>query len=83
MDERYCQELRKRIDEKIGNTIEDTKENSRRILALERFQEGTIVEMRNLTAQIADLVSIIKWFGIFAFSTMAGFFIWYVQRLGM
>lgn len=81
MDDRYCTEKHNRIDEKFLINERRLNNHSERIDELEKFQHSTMIEIRNLTDQIKELISAMKWAAIFAISTFVAFFIWYVQRL--
>lgn len=82
MDEKWCQEKHKVVDDKIEGLVKRTDRHSDRLDNLEKFKSGTEVEMKNLVEQIKSLVSTIKWMMTSTVVLLAGFFIWYIQTLG-
>lgn len=77
-----CKEKHNRIDEKFEITERRLNNHSSRIDSLEQFRSSTEIEIKNLVEQIKSLVSTIKWFMGLTFTTLVGFFIWYIQQLG-
>lgn len=78
-----CTEKHKRIDEKFETHEKRLNNHGDRIDKLEQFKSSTETEIKNLVEQIKNLVSTIKWFMGFAITLLAGFFIWYIQQIGM
>ena len=81
MDDANCREIHKRVDEclhRFGNRLD---KHSEKIDALERFQAGTTIEIRELCIQIKSLVSTVKWGGGLLVTTLVAFFVWYIQNL--
>lgn len=77
-----CKEKHKRIDEKFGTNEKRLNNHSERIDKLEQFRSSTETEMRNLVEQIKALVSTIKWMMSSTIVLLAGFLIWYIQKIG-
>lgn len=75
------------LREKVENIREDVMElksdrddHERRITSLEVSESSIIAKMENLVDSVRSLISMLKWgFGL-AFTTLLGFFIWYIQR---
>jgi len=76
-----CKEKHSRIDEKFNLHEKRINNHSERIDQLEQFKSSTQIEIKNLIEQIKSLVSTIKWFMGLTFTTLVGFFIWYIQKL--
>ncbi len=76
-----CNEKHKRIDETLDRYDIRLNNHGDRIDNLERYQSKTEVEIKNLIEQIKVLVITIKWAMGLTFTTLLGFFIWYVQNL--
>lgn len=70
-----------RIVERLDGNEDKISRHDSRIHELERFRYGTEEQIKNLIKQIADLISIIKWFLGVSITTLIGFFIWYIQTL--
>lgn len=75
------------LREKVENIREDVMElksdrddHERRITSLEVSESSIIAKIENLVDSVRSLISMLKWgFGL-AFTTLLGFFIWYIQR---
>lgn len=75
------------LREKVENIREDVTElkndrddHERRITSLEVSESSIMAKIENLVDSVRSLISMLKWgFGI-AFTTLLGFFIWYIQR---
>ena len=80
--EKICEEKHKRIDEKFDTHEKRLNNHGERIDKIEQFRSSTEIEIRNLIEQIKALVSTMKWFIGLTFTTLVGFFIWYIQQLG-
>ena len=65
-------------DERHERRLND---HSKKIDSLEQFKSSSQIEIKNLIEQIKSLVSTIKWFMGLTFTTLVGFFIWYIQKL--
>lgn len=70
-----------RLIERLDGNDKKIFQHDERIHDLERFRYGTEKQIENLIKQIADLISIMKWFLGVAVTSLVGFFIWYVQSL--
>ena len=58
----------------------DVEDHERRITNLEISNSSVLVEIKHLVESVKGLVSMLKWgFGI-AFTTLLGFFIWFIQN---
>lgn len=82
MRDEVCEEIHKRVDERLNQNEKRLDGHSKRIDILEQRGASVDTEMKNLCAQIGSLVATIKWAGILMITTFLGFFIWYVQSLG-
>lgn len=80
--EKICEEKHKRIDEKFDTHEKRLNNHGERIDKIEQFRSSTEIEIKNLIEQIKALVSTMKWFIGLTFTTLVGFFIWYIQQLG-
>lgn len=78
-----CEEKHKQIDKQFEVNSTRLNNHSERIDKLEQFRSSTETEMRNLVEQIKALVSTIKWMMSSTIVLLAGFLIWYIQRLGV
>ena len=75
------------LREKVENIREDVTElksdrddHERRITNLEVSESSIMAKIENLVDSVRSLISMLKWgFGL-AFTTLLGFFIWYIQR---
>lgn len=75
------------LREKVENIKEDVTElksdrddHERRITNLEVSESSIMAKIENLVDSVRSLISMLKWgFGL-AFTTLLGFFIWYIQR---
>lgn len=82
MDPSVCQEKHDRINECFDRHERRLNNHSERIDKLEQFESSTIVEIRNLIDQVKTLVNSIRWGMGLTITTLLGFFIWYIQRIG-
>lgn len=78
-----CKEKHKQIDKQFEVNSQRLNNHSDRIDKLEQFRSSTETEMKNLIEQIKSLVSTIKWMMTSTIVLLAGFLIWYIQKLGM
>lgn len=82
MENKLCEITHKRIDEKFETHEKRLNNHGERIDKIEQFRSSTEIEIKNLIEQIKALVSTMKWFIGLTFTTLVGFFIWYIQQLG-
>ena len=78
-----CKEKHKNIDNTLYKHERRMNNHGDRIDKLEQFRSSTENEMKNLIEQIKSLVSTIKWMVTTTIMILAGFFIWYVQQIGV
>lgn len=78
-----CTEKHKQIDKQFEVDSIRLNNHSDRIDKLEQFKSGTEIEMKNLIEQIKALVSTIKWMMTSTIVMLAGFLMWYIQKIGM
>lgn len=68
------------IREDVTELKSDRDEHERRITNLEVSESSIMAKIENLVDSVRSLISMLKWgFGL-AFTTLLGFFIWYIQR---
>lgn len=81
MDDKYCKLKHDRIDECLINHRERLDNHGERLDEFDRFKSSTLVEIRNLTEKISELISLLTKIFITFMSVGVGFFIWYIQSL--
>jgi len=77
-----CTEKHRQVDKQFDVNEKRINNHSDRIDSLENSRASTDIEIRNLIEQIRSLVSTIKWMTTSTIITLAGFLIWYIQKLG-
>ena len=81
MDEKTCEHLMGRMDDRIGRNEDRLNNHSDRIKELEYHRSRSEVQMENLIEKLGSLVTTINWFMGLMVSVLLGFFIWYIQTL--
>lgn len=69
------------IKEQIKRNETRLNNHSERIKQLEYYRTRTEVQVENLIKEIASLVSTMRWTMGLLVTTLAAFFIWYIQNL--
>lgn len=69
------------LSEKLDTQVVRINDHSKRIDELEKSDARITTKMEHLIEKIDSLISTIKWAGGIAFTTLVGFFIWYIQSL--
>lgn len=69
------------MKEKIERNETRLNNHSERIKLLENYRTRTEVQIENLIKEIGSLVSTMRWTMTLLVTTLAGFFIWYIQSL--
>lgn len=80
-DNQYCRLKHERIDEKLSVHSNRLNNHSARLDSLDQFKSSTLVEIRNLTEKIGELISLLTKIFITFMTIGVGFFIWYIQML--
>ncbi|MGI5971187.1 MAG: hypothetical protein ACOX7P_05630 [Oscillospiraceae bacterium] len=79
---KLCEERHKAVDGKILEHSKRLDEQGRKIDVLERSDAANTTQIENLTRAITNQTKAIWGLVLAVASTLAGFFIWYVQSLG-
>jgi len=83
LTDNVCEEKHKAIESRLDLGEKRMDEHSRKIDNLEQYKAKSEERIDNLCRQIESLVSVMKWgIGIFLgtiFTSLVGFFMWYVQ----
>lgn len=76
-----CKKEHERVDEILSDHSSKIDSHESRIGALEREQSIMSNEMKHLNKNLKGLTAALWAFVFFAFTTLVGFFIWYIQSL--
>lgn len=79
-EEQLCDEIHKRVDERLTSNDVRLNGHSIRLDKLEQRGASVDTKIENLCEQIRSLVSTIKWAAMLMISTLLAFFIWYIQH---
>lgn len=80
-NENVCIEKHKRVDERLDLTERRLNDHSARLDKVEQYQSRFEIQIENLCSKIDSLLSAMKWTTGLLITTLAGFFIWYIQQL--
>lgn len=80
MDEKFCDERRASIIDKVNTHEIRINNHSGRIDMLEQSQSGFKIEIKNLCKDIQNLTSTLKWFIGLIVGSFVAFFFYAVQN---
>lgn len=80
MDERHCEMQREHLLERIDRNETRLNNHSDRIDKLEQYRSSIEQQLKSLVEQVANLVSIMKWFMGLFLGAFVSFFFYAVQN---